>query len=381
MLEGNSSIIYFDHAATTSPRQEVVSLYTEVSTKYFANSSSAHRLGIENSRLLTKARNDILKSFRLTNHEVIFTSGATEANNLALKGYMERYHQRGKHLIISSIEHPSVLNAANHLANLGYEVTIVPVRKDGKVYLDDLKKEIKEDTILISIMGVNNETGIIQNIPEIASFIKKFPTISLHVDAVQAVGKVELPYNDIDLVTVSLHKIGGLKGTGILLKRKNLELTPILDGGGQENGYRSGTNDLAMAVADSVAIKEALNNIASKHQYVFDLVKPFYDYLSSKNEEVVINSTLDNPYIINISFLHKKASVFAEFLSNNNIMVSTHSACSSKLDIGSPTLTAMGKDPVLVKNAMRFSFSTLNTKEEIDRLIEVFEFGLKEIRG
>lgn len=381
MPEDNNSYIYFDHAATTSPLQEVVSLYTEISTKYFANSSSSHRLGLDNSRLLSKARNDILKSFRLTNHDLIFTSGATEANNLALKGYMERYHLRGKHLIISSIEHPSVLNTANHLANLGYEVSIVPVRIDGKVYLDDLKKEIKEDTILISIMGVNNETGIIQNISEIATFIKKFPTISFHVDAVQAVGKVELPYNDIDLITVSLHKIGGLKGTGILLKRKNLELTPVLDGGGQEDGYRSGTNDLAMAVADSIAIKEALKDINSKRQYVFDLVKPFYDYLSSRNDEVVINSTLDNPYIINISFLHKKASVFAEFLSNNNIMVSTHSACSSKLDIGSPTLTAMGKDPILVKNTMRFSFSTENKKEEIDRLIEVFEFGLKEIRG
>ena len=226
MVGDSNNIIYFDHAATTSPIPEVVSLYNEVVTKYFANSSSAHRLGVENARLLTKAREDILRSFKTPQHEVIFTSGATEANNLALKGYMERYQSRGKHLIISNIEHPSVQNAANHLAKLGYEVTMLPVRKDGKVYLEDLKKIMRVDTILVSIMGVNNETGIVQNVNDIASFLKEFPTVAFHVDAVQAVGKVELNYKDIDMITVSMHKLGGLKGTGLLLKKKNLELSP-----------------------------------------------------------------------------------------------------------------------------------------------------------
>ncbi|MCR4879974.1 MAG: cysteine desulfurase [Bacilli bacterium] len=381
MVGDKDTAIYFDHAATTSPLSEVVSLYSEVATKYYANPSSAHRLGMDNSRLLAKARQDILNSFKLRNHEVIFTSGATEANNLALKGYMERYASRGKHLIISNIEHPSIQNAANHLLRLGYEVTLVPARGDGKVYLEDLKKEIKDNTILVSIMGVNNETGIPQDIFEIAKFLKQFPSIALHVDAVQAVGKVDLPYNDIDLFTVSLHKLGGLKGAGLLIKKKNIELSPVLDGGGHENGYRSGTNDLAMAVVDSVVIKEALNKMKVKRAYIEELTKPLISYFLMHQDEVVINSTLENPYTINISLLHKKASVFAEFLSNNNIMVSTHSACSSKLDIGSPTLVAMGKNEVISKNAMRLSFSTLNTKEEIERFITVFDFGLKEIRG
>lgn len=381
MEENNNHVIYFDHAATTSPILEVVSLYTEISTKYFANSSSAHRLGLDNARLLKKAREDITRTLRTPNHDVIFTSGATEANNLALKGYMERYSNRGKHLIISSIEHPSILNTANHLAKLGYEVSIVPVRGDGKVYLEDIKKEIKEDTVLVSIMAVNNETGIVQPIGEIATFLKQFPTIAFHCDAVQGVGKVEIPYQDIDLVTISLHKIGGLKGCGILLKKKNLELSPLLDGGGQEDGYRSGTSDLALDVTAAVALKEAIVNLGSKKAYVASLVEPLFTYFESHKDEVVVNSTKENPYTINISLLKKKASVFAEFLSNNNIMVSTHSACSSKLDIGSPTLAAMGKNTVITKNAMRLSFAPTNTKEEIERFITVFDFGLKEIRG
>ena len=377
----NNRVIYFDHAATTSPMPEVVSLYTEVATKYYANSSSAHKLGLDNSRLLNKAREDILKAFNLHNHEVIFTSGATEANNLALKGYMERYQNRGKHLIISNIEHPSILNTADHLSKYGYDVTIVPVSSDGKVKLENIKKAIREDTVLISIMGINNETGIIQPIDEIAAFIKQFPKIALHVDAVQADGKINLPYNDIDLITVSLHKIGGLKGTGLLLKKKNIELTAMNDGGGQEKGYRSGTNDLAMAMTDAIAIKNTLTYIEQNKEYVATVTKPLYDYFLSKKDDIVVNSTFDNPYTINISLLHKKASVFAEFLSVNNIMVSTHSACSSKLDIGSPTLLAMGKNITLAKNSMRLSFSITNTKEEVARFIEVFEYGLKEIRG
>ena len=381
MVGDNNKVIYFDHAATTSPMPEVVSLYTEVATKYYANSSSAHKLGLDNSRLLNKAREDILKAFNLHNHEVIFTSGATEANNLALKGYMERYQNRGKHLIISNIEHPSIINTADHLSKYGYDVTIVPVSSDGKVKLENIKKAIREDTVLISIMGINNETGIIQPINEIATFIKQFPKIALHVDAVQAVGKINLPYNDIDLITVSLHKIGGLKGTGLLLKKKNIELTAMNDGGGQENRHRSGTNDLAMAMTDAIAIKNALTYIEQNKEYVASVTKPLYDYFLSKKDDVVVNSTFDNPYTINISLLHKKASVFAEFLSVNNIMVSTHSACSSKLDIGSPTLLAMGKNITLAKNSMRLSFSITNTKEEIARFIEVFEYGIKEIRG
>ena len=283
---GNTNkVIYFDHAATTSPMAEVVSLFTNICTNNFANSSSAHRLGIENARLLTKARGDILSSLGMNNHEVIFLSGATEANNLALKGYMERYKARGKHLIVSNIEHPSILNVAKKLAEEGYEVSYVKAHEDGKVYLEDIQKEIRKDTILVSIMAVNNETGIAQDIDSIAIYIKTLPTVSLHVDAVQGVGKVKLPYNDIDLLTVSIHKLGGLKGTGLLIKRKNIELVSQIDGGGQESGLRSGTTDLANAVCDAFVIKNVIQNYAKNKQYINELVSPLFDYFEGKKND------------------------------------------------------------------------------------------------
>lgn len=382
VVEDNKKYIYFDHAATTNPLKEVGPLYNQVIDTYFANAASSHKLGSDNARLLEGARKEILASFGLRDdYQVIFTSGATEANNLALKGFMERYKARGKHLIISAIEHPSIMNTANRLTKEGYEVSFVPVDQNGKIQIDALRREIKPTTVLVSIMGVNNEVGSIQPIKEVLAFIKQFPNIKLHVDAVQAVGKVTLPYKDIDMFTVSLHKIGGLKGTGILIKRKNIDLIPMIDGGGHEYGFRSGTNDLAGAIIANMVIKKALANVTDNRIKVYELVKPLYDYFKTKKDEVVINSSIENPYIVNISFVHKKASVFAEYLSNNNIMVSTHSACSSKLDTGSPTLTAMGRNTVLSHNSMRLSFSTNNTVQEINRFIEVFEYGLKRLRG
>lgn len=374
-------IIYFDHAATTKPLPEVATLYGEVINKYYANPSSVHQLGIDNNRLLEGARKEILETLGMKDHQVIFTSGATESNNLAIKGYMHRYKNRGNHIIVSAIEHPSILNTINSLAKEGFEVTIIPVDKEGKVSLPAIQKELKPTTILVSIMAVNNEVGAIEPIKDIATFLKAFPAIRFHVDAVQGIGKVDLPFNDIDLLTISMHKLGGLKGSGLLIKRKAIELTPIQDGGGHEYGFRSGTNDLGAAVIANFVLKKTMKDVTDKRIAVYDLAKPLYNYFLTQKDQVVINSKIENPYIINISLLKKKASVFAEFLSTNGIMVSTHSACSSRVNSGSPTLTAMGKSDVVSKNAIRISLSTTNTIEEINRFIEVFDFGLKRLKG
>ena len=381
MADAKKPTIYFDHAATTLPYPEVGPLFCEVISRFYANPSSNHALGNEASRYLNGARKEILDSFKMKNHQVIFTSGATESNNLALKGYMNRYKNRGKHLIISAIEHPSIMNAANALIRDGFDVTILPVGQNGKISINGLKSAIRKDTTLVSIMAVNNEVGIVQPLKDIIDVVKAYPNVALHVDAVQAVGKIELPYNDIDMVTVSMHKIGGNKGSGLLLKRNNIELIPLNDGGGHEYGYRSGTNDLANAVVDNFVIKKALKNIKENYATMYKLVKPLYDYLFTKQDEIVVNSYIINPYIVNFSFVHKKASVFAEYFSNNGIMVSTHSACSSKLDNGSPTLSAMGLNTVLSKNSIRLSFALSNTKEEIDRFIALLDYGLEKIRG
>ena len=373
------NIIYFDHAATTSPLQEVVSIYNDALKSSFYNPASAHQAGTRTSRELENARNDILKAFGLNNYSLVFTSGTSEANNLALKGFAHRYQKRGKHIITSSFEHPSVTNALKALENEGFEVTYLPTPK-GFVDFRELEKAIRPDTILVSIMAVNNEVGFIQDINNISKAVRS-KGIKLHIDAVQAVGKIDIDYNDADLITVSLHKIGGLKSSGLLLYKKGIELVPQIDGGGQENGLRSGTNDVPMALSSCYAIKYALSHQVKSYEYCQELVMPLYDYLAKHPDLYELNSTIDNPFIVNFSFKNKKASVFVEALSSRGIMVASKSACSSRLDKGSVTLLAIGKSSQIANNAMRLSFSTTNTPEEIAKFIEVLDQLVKELRA
>ena len=371
--------IYLDHAATTSPLEEVVSIYNRSLKDYYFNPASAHQAGTRTSRELENARNDILKAFELNNYSLVFTSGASEANNLALKGFAHRYQKRGKHIITSSFEHPSVTNALKALEKEGFEVTYLPTPK-GFIDFRELEKAIRPDTILVSIMAVNNEVGFIQDIYNISKAVRS-KGIKLHIDAVQAVGKIPFDYNDADLITVSLHKIGGLKSSGLLLYKKGIELVPQIDGGGQENGLRSGTNDVPMALSSCYAIKHALSQQYDAHVYCMNLVKPLYDYLAKHPDLYEVNSSCDNPFIVNFSFKNKKASVFVEALSASGIMVASKSACSSRLDKGSTTLLAIGKSSQIANNAIRLSVSTSNTPEEITLFIETLDKLVKELRA
>lgn len=374
-----NKVIYLDHAATTSPIKEVVSIYNEALTTSFYNPASAHQAGTIVNRELENARSDILRSFGLSSYNLIFTSGASESNNLALKGYAHRYLRRGKHIITSSFEHPSVTNPLKALENEGFEVTYLK-GNDGYISLEELEKAIRPDTILVSIMAVNNEVGFIQDIKGISKIVHSHG-IKLHIDAVQAVGKIVTPYSDADLITVSMHKIGGLKSSGLLLYKKGIELTSLIDGGGQENNIRSGTNDVPMALADAFAIKYALSHQKESYEYCLELVKPLYEYLSIHSDLYEINSTIDNPFIVNFSFKNKKASVFVEALSSLGIMVASKSACSSRLDKGSVTLLAIGKNSQLANNAIRLSFSSSNNKEDIETFINTLDKLVKELRA
>ncbi|MBE6133146.1 MAG: cysteine desulfurase [Erysipelotrichaceae bacterium] len=374
-----NKVIYLDHAATTSPIKEVVSIYNEALTTSFYNPASAHQAGTIVNRELENARSDILRSFGLSSYNLIFTSGASESNNLALKGYAHRYLRRGKHIITSSFEHPSVTNPLKALENEGFEVTYLK-GNDGYISLEELEKAIRPDTILVSIMAVNNEVGFIQDIKGISKIVHSHG-IKLHIDAVQAVGKIATPYSDADLITVSMHKIGGLKSSGLLLYKKGIELTSLIDGGGQENNIRSGTNDVPMALADAFAIKYALSHQKESYEYCLELVKPLYEYLSNHSDLYEINSTIDNPFIVNFSFKNKKASVFVEALSSLGIMVASKSACSSRLDKGSVTLLAIGKNSQLANNAIRLSFSSSNNKEDIETFINTLDKLVKELRA
>lgn len=376
-----ANIIYLDNAATTKVDPEVLNSYNQITLKYFANPSSIHSLGQESSRLLDKSREQILNVLKLTHHDVIFTSGATEANNLAIKGYCFANRSRGKHIIASATEHPSVLNTVLEMQDFGFEVTVLPVNKEGQIEVNSLKDAIREDTILVSLMMVNNEVGAINPIKEVGECLKKFPKIAFHVDMVQAIGKLPLDFNNIDMFSIAGHKIHGLLGSGLLIKEKKIILKAVNQGGGQENNLRSGTNTLALSASLAKALRLAIEGEANNFKKVKALSERLLDYLKDNKDKYLINSyNEDNPYIVNFSLLHHKASVVVEALSNRGIMVSSLSACHAKNEDYSKVVYAMYQDLNLAHNTIRISFDKDNTIEEVEALIKNLEEILKEIK-
>ena len=376
-----ANVIYLDNAATTKVDPEVLNSYNQITLKYFANPSSIHSLGQESSRLLDKSREQILNVLKLTHHDVIFTSGATEANNLAIKGYCFANRNRGKHIITSATEHPSVLNTVLEMQDFGFEVTVLPVNKEGQIEVNSLKAAIREDTILVSLMMVNNEVGAINPIKEVGEYLKKFPKIAFHVDMVQAIGKLPLDFNNIDMFSIAGHKIHGLLGSGLLIKEKKIIIKAVNQGGGQENNLRSGTNTLALSASLAKALRLSIEGEADNFKKVKVLSERLLNYLKDNKDKYLINSyNEDNPYIVNFSLLHHKASVVVEALSNRGIMVSSLSACHAKNEDYSKVVYAMYQDLNLAHNTIRISFDKDNTLEEVEALIKNLEEILKEIK-
>ena len=376
-----ANIIYFDNAATSKVNPEVLDSYNQITLKYFANPSSIHALGQEASRLLDKSREQILNVLKLNHHEVIFTSGATEANNLAIKGYCLANRSRGNHIITSATEHPSVLNACLELQDYGFEVTVLPVNKNGAIEVNSLKEAIKDSTILVSLMMVNNEVGAINPIKEVGLCLKKFPKIAFHVDLVQGVGKLPLDLENIDMFSIAGHKIHGLLGSGLLIKEKKIMIKALNQGGGQENNLRSGTNTLALSASLAKALRIAIENQPRNYQKVQLLSRRLLDYLKDNQDKYLINSYFeDDPFIVNFSLKNHKASVVVEALSNRGIMVSSLSACHAKKEDYSQVVYAMTNDLNIAHNTIRVSFSEDNTLEEVDLLIKNLEEIIKEIK-
>ena len=376
----DSKIIYFDNAATTVVNNEVLEAYVKAKTSYFANPSSIHAEGQKANRLLDKARNQIKDLLKVNNHDIIFASGATESINLAIKGYALKYQNRGKHIISTAVEHPAVKESLEQLKEcFGFDITYLPVDEKGSLTLEELKSAIRKDTILVSVMAVNNETGVIFPIKEIANILKEYKTIAFHSDVTQAIGKIDLPYEDIDMFSFSGHKIHGLNSSGLLVKNKKIDLLPINSGGGQENNLRSGTNDVALAVSIAKAIRLSLDNLSTNYQKVEQLQKHLLDYLSKHQDLYHINSS-DNPYVVNFSTLTKKASVVVEALSNQGIMVSSTSACHAHKEPISEVVLAMSHDDKLAHNTVRISFDENNTLEEVDALIKALSHIIEEIK-
>ncbi len=372
-------MIYFDNAATTLPDKDILEEYNINSLKLFANSSSNHKLGLFSNIKLEEARKDILKTLNLKDHNLIFTSGATESINLALKGTAKKYQNRGKHIISVIDEHLAVKNALEALKNDGFEITYLNINNKGVISLEELKKSIRKDTILVSIMHINNELGSINDIKEISKLLKDYPKIIFHVDATQSIGKTSFNYNDVDLISFSGHKIHGLKNSGALIYKKKISFVPLNDGGGHEFNYRSGTVDVAKAISLASAIKKSYLDLDKNLNHVKELNNYLREKLNNR-DDIIINSDINaSPYIFNFSLKNKKASVVVEALSNLDVFVSSLSACSSKKNPYSYVVLALTNDINLASNTIRISFSKDNTKEEIDVFIKEFDNIMRNI--
>ena len=375
-------MIYLDNSATTEPDPSVLHSYQQVSERYFANPSSIHSMGAEVERLQKTARAQAAKFMQIKEEEVIFTSGGTEGNNLAIKGIAFQYRQRGKHIITTEIEHPSVYEACKSLEELGFTVTYLPVNEQGTIQPEHLKAAITEETILVSLMHVNNETGAIQPITEVGHIVKNYPKIIYHVDAVQSLGKVPLSLYDsnIDLCTFSGHKIHGLKGTGMLFVKKGTKLSPLFHGGNQETGIRSGTEN----VAGNVAFVRALRLLKEREKETVQTLKNFQQIILQAIDQIdgvhVNSSPFGAPHIINFSVPGLKSETVIHALYEAGFVISTQSACSSKQNDISRILQAYGLSDEIAKSGLRISLSYLTTKKEIEQFITVLPQILTELK-
>ncbi|ALF11823.1 cysteine desulfurase family protein [Parageobacillus thermoglucosidasius] len=376
-------MIYLDNSATTKPFPEVVDSFVTVATKYFGNPSSLHELGMKAERLLTQAREQIAAALGVKPNEIIFTSGGTEANNFAIKGVALQYRHRGNHIITTAIEHPSVSEPCQQLEQLGFEVTYLPVNENGLVTVEDVKKALRDDTILVSIMHVNNEVGAIQPVEEIGALLAQYPKTIFHVDRVQGISKVPLDMKKarIDLCTMSAHKFHGLRGAGILYVRQGVRLSPLLAGGGQEMQLRSGTENVPAIVAMAKALRLSLEKYDKQIDYLLEVKQAWIDALKTI-PFIQINTPLAHsaPHIINFSLNGIKPEVFVHELEKHDIFVSTTSACSSKKKAPSKTLLAMGVDDRRAESGIRISLSFENTLEEIPTAISAMKKAIENLR-
>lgn len=375
--------IYLDNSATTKPYQEVVDKMVLALTTQYGNPSSIYKKGIEVEREIKEIRRNIARSLGAKETEIYFTSGGTECNNTIIRSVAKLNKKTKNHIISTVIEHPSVLNTLKDLEADGFEVTYLPVGKDGKISLEDLKNAIKKETILVSVMHVNNEIGTIQPIEEIGKYLKSLDEkVYFHVDGVQSYAKIKFRpsrYN-IDFMSVSGHKLHGPKGIGFMYVKENNRIKPLLTGGGQEIGIRSGTEN----VPGIYGIGEAIRILNQDLEGTIDKIRGLRDLLKEEIlaniDNVKINSPEDGVcHVLNVSFRGVRGEVLLHYLEQKEIYVSTGSACSSKKK-GSHVLNAIGLTPDEIEGAIRFSLSDLNTKEEIIKTVEVLKESVSDLR-
>ena len=363
--------VYLDNSATTKAYPEVVSLVADIMTNDYGNASSMHLKGVDAEKYLKYSKATIAGIMKVKEKEIFFTSGGTESDNWALMGAAFANHRSGKHLITTKIEHPAILRTMEHLKELGFDITYLSVNQYGQISLEELRNAIRPDTILVSIMFVNNEVGAIQPIDAAGEIIKQTnPRTLFHVDAVQGFGKLRLLPKKwkIDMVSVSGHKIHGPKGTGFLYIDEKVKIKPIIYGGGQQNGYRSGTENVPGVAGLGKATELIYRNLVEDTHRLYCLKKKLVSGLL-KIDHVKINGPQDEtgaPHIVSASIAGIRSEVMLHSLEDKGVYVSAGSACSSHKHTVSDTLSAMGLSTEYMDSTIRFSLSVFTTEEEIE---------------
>ena len=358
-------MIYLDYAANTPIEKEVLDTYYQATMHYFANPNANHSLGLQAKDIIDQITKKIAEQLHVLPEEIIYTSGASEANNLAIKGVLERYKHRGKHILISPLEHNSILSSLTKMQELG---------------VAQIKSLLKEDTILVSVCSVDSELGIRQPIEEIGKVLKDYKYCFSHSDASQAIGKIAIDYQNVDLVTVAPHKFYGMLGTGILIKKKNVGLKTQIDGGKSTTVFRSGTPELAHIASIEKALEIAFSKQQERIEYVKKLNYKIVDKLKDYPQVLLNHTECSLPYVINISLKGIKATKFAKLLDHQGVYVSTKTSC-CPAETPSKMIYALFHDRGRALSSFRISLSHLTTEKEIDEFLAIFSQCYKECFG
>ncbi|MDO4634557.1 MAG: cysteine desulfurase family protein [Streptococcus sp.] len=382
-------MIYFDNSATTAPYPEVLQTYHEVSNKIIGNPSSLHNLGTSSSRILEASRKQIADLLDVSSSEILFTSGGTESDNWAIKGIAFEKKSYGNHIIVSSIEHPAVKESAKWLEDFGFEVDFAPVNTKGFVDVEVFKSLIRPETILVSIMAVNNEIGSIQPIRKLSTILEDYPTITFHVDAVQAITKI--PSSDflterVDFASFSGHKFHGVRGVGFLYKKLGKRITPLLTGGGQESDLRSTTENVAGIAATAKALRLAIDKQVNCEQMIVKCKHVLLTALEDYEDVILFSGEAEDylPNILTFGIKGIRGEVLVHAFEEHEIYISTTSACSSKAGKPAGTLLSMGVPSKLAQTAVRVSLDSSNTMVEVEQFLTIFKQiyqKTKKVRG
>ncbi len=373
-------MVYLDYSATTPVDEEVIETYGEVCRKFIGNPNSLHRLGVDAKKLIDASSEQIAKILGVKPSEIIYTSGSSEANNLAIKGVCLKYQNRGKHIITTELEHSSIIAPVQYLQKNGYEVDFVKLDENGLVDLEDLEHLIREDTILVSIASVNSEVGVHQDLKKISEVIHKHPKVLFHSDVTQSIGKEKVDFSCVDMASISCQKFYGMKGIGCLIKKEGLVIEPLIHGGKSTTVFRSGTPATPLIASFAKALRLVYENYDEKSLHVVEI----HDYLLEKLEKLPVQINSNSfclPHIVNVSFESIKPETMQHGLEEYDIYVSTQTACST--GDYSRAVYAVTHDKDRAGHSIRISLSYKTTKDEIDTFVDAFSLLLTKlnIRG